>query len=199
MSKEKSKQVEKLLSIKYLLERYEFHFETGEIFLKSNGNRADKIHHFRSDSNTRYRQVQVPDPSDKTAPWVKISAHRMIWAVAHERWPLDGMDIDHRDSDPMNNAITNLEEVTEVENILRGHRKKPLTTPNDKINDDTSLIMLRHYADDGNPKAQYRLGLYYQKLNRLEASHWFNHVLANRDADDDMRKDAALRLSKLYD
>lgn len=197
MPKIKSRDSEKKMSIQYLLDRFNFDFDSGYIFLKSNGKRADKLHHFRSNSNTRYRQVQVPDPSKKHTAWVKISAHRMIWAASHGRWPLDGMDIDHLDSDTSNNSINNLEEVAEAENIRRGIRKRKHTPRNVEIAAKRSELCvlgrmkLRALADVGNSEAAFALAQLYQlgidvNQNDDEALYWYKfasqlgHVAARK-------------------
>ena len=44
----------------------------------------------------------------------KHLAHRVIFAIVHNRWP--SMDIDHRDGVPTNNRIDNLREATVSQN-----------------------------------------------------------------------------------
>lgn len=113
-----SKKLEKKMSIAALLSRFQFNFETGEITRKSNGLRADQLHNFQGQA--RYRQVQI-------YIWglnIKLCAHRMIWAAYNGRWPEDGMVIDHLNSDTFDNRISNLEEVTELENKRRAKKSK---------------------------------------------------------------------------
>lgn len=57
--------------------------------------------------------------SGKTYLRVKIDyqtylAHRLVWVLVHGRWPIG--DIDHEDGDGTNNVLTNLREVTHVDN-----------------------------------------------------------------------------------
>tara|TARA_R110002167_G_scaffold83526_8_gene226815 strand:- start:2904 stop:3512 length:609 start_codon:yes stop_codon:yes gene_type:complete len=42
-------------------------------------------------------------------------AHRIVYAVAHGRWPSG--NIDHIDGDPKNNSVSNLRDVTQTENM----------------------------------------------------------------------------------
>jgi len=127
MKLSKSRQAEKALKIEDLQKRFKFDLELGEIWNLRSGMRADVLHHFKgqSSSNTRYKQVQfwfvLPNEHEKSN--IKIAAHRMIWAVVHGRWPADGMDIDHINSNTLDNRPCNLEEVTEIENIRRGRQR----------------------------------------------------------------------------
>lgn len=146
---QKSRIAESKLSIEDLKKRFEFDFETGAIFNKKTGNRIDKVHHFKgqSSSNTRYKQVQMHLGGQN----VKISAHRMIWAIVHGRWPAEGMDIDHKNSNTQDNRPSNLEEVTEKENILRGLRNRKANT----INAVKSLQDLKEkYISEGMPEEE---------------------------------------------
>ncbi len=118
----KSKQAEAEISIRFLLDKYEFDLETGEIWNKRTGNYADSLHHFagQTSSNTRYKQVQV---------WfkgsiVKIAAHRIIWAVGNDRWPADGMVIDHINSNTLDNRLCNLAEVSVADNARRVNQRR---------------------------------------------------------------------------
>src|ERR1700722_5625803 len=44
-------------------------------------------------------------------PWSHV-----VWFLTHDRWPADGMQIDHIDNEPMNNRPDNLTEITHAEN-----------------------------------------------------------------------------------
>lgn len=45
----------------------------------------------------------------------RARAHRVIWALFNERWPLG--DVDHIDGDRLNNAINNLRECSRSQNL----------------------------------------------------------------------------------
>jgi TPR repeat protein len=120
----------------------------------------------------------------------------MIWAVANGRWPAEGMDIDHKDSDTQNNAISNLEEVLEAENIRRGRvrRKKKAEIERSK---ELSLFDLRSRGKEGDVKAQFELGKLYHlgtavRKNHFEASYWY------RLAAEQGHKEAKKNLEKLF-
>ena len=111
-------------SLRHILDTYDIDLVKGEIRNKRTGNDSAKFQHFagQSSSNTRYKQVQVFYQSEN----YKITAHRIIWAVAHKRWPAEGMVIDHINSDTSDNKISNLEELSVADNNV--HRKKQRNT-----------------------------------------------------------------------
>ena len=117
----KSRNAELSLTIEDLHKKFNFDLDAGAVYLKSNGNRVDKLHHFKgqSSSNTRYKQVQFV----LNGEIVKIAAHRMIWAVVHGRWPNEGMVIDHLNSDTHDNRPLNLQEETVANNARRVNQK----------------------------------------------------------------------------
>jgi HNH endonuclease len=47
---------------------------------------------------------------------VSIPQSHIVWFLTHNRWPQEGMQLDHIDSDPLNNRIDNLREVSHAEN-----------------------------------------------------------------------------------
>jgi hypothetical protein len=49
-------------------------------------------------------------------------AHRVVFALAHGRWPVD--EIDHIDGDPKNNAPSNLRECNRVGNVRNAKAKR---------------------------------------------------------------------------
>ena len=123
----KAKLVQEKLSPQDLLRRFRFDFEKGEIYTRKTGNRVDRIHTFNGHTRNldlAYRQVslKVPDLASVKPITVKLSAHVMIWTAANGRWPREGMVIDHRDGKRQNNAVSNLEEVSQAENVRRGRR-----------------------------------------------------------------------------
>lgn len=47
---------------------------------------------------------------------VSVPHSHVVWFLKHGCWPKDGFQVDHIDDDPMNNAPTNLQELTHGEN-----------------------------------------------------------------------------------
>lgn len=47
---------------------------------------------------------------------LSIPLSHVVWLLSNGRWPYDGMHIHHRDDDPLNNTISNLEEVSPRDN-----------------------------------------------------------------------------------
>jgi len=52
-----------------------------------------------------------------------LKNHRIIWAMYHGEWPEDGMVVNHKDHNPSNNRIENLELTTAAQNNC--HRSGP--------------------------------------------------------------------------
>ena len=114
---------ERLVTPGELQWRYFFDPKDGAIYDRLTGRRVDKVYAAPGPCHAyaRYRQVTVPLT---TGGFVRIDAHRMVWAAAHGRWPDEGMDIDHLNADVHDNRPANLAEVTEAENTRRGRIKR---------------------------------------------------------------------------
>ncbi|MEZ0260372.1 MAG: HNH endonuclease signature motif containing protein [Alphaproteobacteria bacterium] len=95
---------------------------TGTLYHRRTGRRVDKVYPDNGPAyaHARYKQVKVPVGRGFT----KVYAHRLIWALYHNRWPLAGMDIDHLNADVHDNRPENLAEVTEAENERRRRAKR---------------------------------------------------------------------------
>lgn len=62
-----------------------------------------------------------------TNTWVFVGPlHRAIWMASHGPIP-KGCDIHHKDENPLNNDLSNLEMLTKAEHRKR-HRKPPINT-----------------------------------------------------------------------
>lgn len=86
--------------------------DTGEVHWKTGllaGRRAGS-------AGTRYRQVR----------WKRsqVSEHRLIWLLVNGFWPV--AEIDHRDGNTRNNALSNLREASTVEN--NHHTVRPVNS-----------------------------------------------------------------------
>lgn len=93
----------------------------GAVYHRRTGRRADKVYaEGVGYAYARYKQVKVPVGRG----FVKLQAHRVIWAMHHGRWPAPGMDIDHLNADVHDNRPQNLAEVTEAENERRRYAKR---------------------------------------------------------------------------
>lgn len=85
-----------------MVSRFSFDESTGQLF--RDGEKAG----FK---DGRYVRVFVTVDGKKR----RLSAHRLIWRLAHGVWP--DMSIDHKDGDGHNNAISNLRLATVQENM----------------------------------------------------------------------------------
>lgn len=52
-----------------------------------------------------------------------VPATHIIWAIMHDRYPLPGMVIDHKDNDPSNDRFKNLQEITKQQNTKKNPRQ----------------------------------------------------------------------------
>ena len=96
-------------------------------------------------------------------------AHRLAWLYVHGEWP-EGV-IDHIDRDTANNAVSNLRDVTQVENSL-----------NVKVRErsKTGVNGVRHHHDGRRFRATFRgrhLGL-FEKFNDAVAARRAAEVAA---------------------
>lgn len=74
---------------------------------------------FRRMNSWGYIQIKFRDPNDWRTEHAAL-AHRVIWEAVHG--PLDaGLTINHIDGDKTNNRLTNLESVTQAENVRHAY------------------------------------------------------------------------------
>lgn len=99
-----------------------FDYAKGAVYHRRNQRRVDKVYpeDMPGYSQARYKQLKVPSGKG----FVKLYAHRVIWAVYHGRWPSAGMDIDHLNADVHDNRPENLAEVTDADNKKRCRVKR---------------------------------------------------------------------------
>ena len=57
----------------------------------------------------------------------RYGAHRLAWLYVHGKMP--GSRIDHRDGDPLNNALDNLRQATQAQNCANAKRWSGKTLP----------------------------------------------------------------------
>lgn len=83
---------------------------------------------WKSPTSSRTRKGSVAGSKDNNGYWrvsfkgKTLSGHRLAWALHYGCWPK--RQIDHIDRNPLNNAISNLRDVSASENCLnRRHRK----------------------------------------------------------------------------
>lgn len=55
---------------------------------------------------------------------ISMTYANAVWFLTHGEWPKTGYHIDHVDDDSLNNAPTNLQELTEVENHVKRRGRK---------------------------------------------------------------------------
>jgi hypothetical protein len=110
------------IAIEYLRQCFDVDFDTGQLRW-----RVRPREHFLSEqgwnvANTQYAGKSAGSLSNMGYVRVGISiyskpqlvfAHRIVWALAHGRWPTA---IDHRDGNRSNNSLANLREATRSEN-----------------------------------------------------------------------------------
>lgn len=103
-----------LPTIDALRQLFTYDPETGQIWHRNTQKRAD------TKGSHGYRTVQLPKTDDRPQK-LSIAAHRLAFALMHNRWP---HMIDHGDSNRSNNAWTNLSEVTARGNSLRSNQSR---------------------------------------------------------------------------
>jgi len=97
------------LSFRELQETFRFCPESEALLrLKGRSNEVGMRIPFLHLGTSRYKHVRINGK--------KYLLHRVVWALAHGRWPGSGMQVDHIDRDTRNNHPDNLREVTASQN-----------------------------------------------------------------------------------
>lgn len=71
------------------------------------------------DENQRYQRIAFPPYRTR-----HYYVHRLVYCVFHNDFDLEGYVIDHIDSNPKNNKLSNLQKITQSENCKRQKRFK---------------------------------------------------------------------------
>lgn len=102
-----------------LLELLDYSPETGLfIWRKTRGGSAHKGTIAGAIDGNGYINIRVLRKTYK--------AHRLAWFYMHGQWPK--IDIDHRDGNKTNNAIENLREATDAQNVANSNVRRDNTT-----------------------------------------------------------------------
>ena len=67
------------------------------------------------DEHQKYSRVQLMINGEKKHYYI----HRLVWSTFNDDYDYNGFVIDHLDSNPRNNCLSNLEKVTHSENNFR--------------------------------------------------------------------------------
>lgn len=111
-----------IIPVEYLRECFDADFETGELrwrerprrhFLTDGGCTAGNRHAGKLAGTLDHASRLRVTLTVEGKVWAFL-AHRIVWALAHARWP--SHEIDHRDGNPSNNRLANLREATHQEN-----------------------------------------------------------------------------------
>lgn len=89
--------------------RPEHHFKTSGICRMWNSRYSGKRAGSIVKRNSRYMCYQVEVENEA------YLVHRILYAMYHRKWP--NQDIGHKDGNPLNNAISNIEDISHKENM----------------------------------------------------------------------------------
>jgi len=107
-----------------MLETFLYDAETGELFWKASRSRNAKAGGVAGSLHSSgYRQVRVNN--------IAYREHRVIWVMHFGPIPV-GLVINHKDENPSNNRLENLETVTPSQNTNRGTRNARIAAAQSK-------------------------------------------------------------------
>lgn len=106
--------------------------ETGKLYWKERppemfpSERAGKSWNTRFAGKEAFTAIGTHGYRCGRAHYAELLAHRVVWAIHYGEWPED--QIDHVDSDRLNNRIDNLREATASENGMNRGRQENSTS-----------------------------------------------------------------------
>lgn len=96
-----------------------------------------------------------------------LKVHRIIWCLHHGRWPLPGMEIDHRDGNRANNLIENLREVPGRGNCQNAALRSDSTSGYPGVN--WAAYTNRWRVRIGHKGKTHNIGYYHSKEEAVRA------------------------------
>jgi hypothetical protein len=119
------------LAVEYLAQCFDADFETGQLRWRVRPREHFLFNHAWNKANAQHAGKPAGSLTNHGYVLVHISiqgkpqrmlAHRIVWALAHGRWP--PQQIDHHDGNRSNNSLANLRDATHSENQHNRHISK---------------------------------------------------------------------------
>ncbi len=141
-----------LIDQEYLLSIFDYNPDTGDLIRKvrtgPNSKVGDKAGF--QDRKDGYVEVKVRGR--------RYLAHRVIWMMVHGRWPYP--QLDHIDRNPSNNKLSNLREVTKMQNMCNRGRPMNSARPYRGVDVIQCKLKNRYSAKINAMKRSYYLGTF---------------------------------------